>query len=175
MGMFSKLFGNKLEKALLSAAKKGDLAEVRSLLDNNPELDLAQAMTSIFGNTALHLAAENRHTQLVEFLIDKGAEVNATTKEGSTPLHLTALKGQGELAEVLLARGADVQAEDNNGNTPLHGTAFKGHTDVAELLLSKGADVNAKNKSGATPLGLAKDHAPTKDVVEFLQKHGGTK
>ncbi len=173
MGRF---FGKKIERAFLNAAKKGDLARIESLLDNNRGLDLDNVKTSIFGKRPLHLAAENDHAQVVEFLLAKGANVNATEREmTNTPLHLAACEGYAQIAELLLSKGADINAQNTNGSTPLWEAVIWGRMRMVEVLIAKGADVNARAKSripslirGATPLWLAKDGGH-EEIVELLR------
>ena len=108
------------------------------------------------GATDLHFAAENGWAKLAQWLIDKGADVNAKTKDvnGYTPLHRAAYYNAADVAKVLLAKGANVNAQDSNPNfrwTPLNYAVSENAVDVAKILLANGADVNSK-MSGATPL-----------------------
>jgi ankyrin repeat protein len=55
--------------------------------------------------------------QAVEFLTDRGADVNAQDPDGCTPLHLAAGWGSKEVCEYLLSRGADKSIVDKKGRT----------------------------------------------------------
>ena len=69
--------------------------------------------------TPLHFAIYKDNSEIVELLIDKGADVNAKAVGGQTPLHVNTI--QLEVAELLIDKGADVNAKsDDNGDTPLH-------------------------------------------------------
>ncbi len=74
----------------------------------------------------MHLAilADQRH--VVEFLIEKGANLGARPKDehGGTPLHWAAALGRIEMVKQLLSAGADINAPDNHGYTPLDATAY---------------------------------------------------
>jgi uncharacterized protein len=77
-----------------------------------------------YGVTALHWAINTGKYPLAEFLIEKGADVNASiaTKpgaEGATPLHFAAGHGQSPLVKLLLAKGANPTAKTKDGKTPL--------------------------------------------------------
>ena len=59
-------------------------------------------------------------------LIDRGADVTATTKAGKTALHAAAARERPELAMLLLQSGAGLTAQDDEGMTPMHEAAFRG-------------------------------------------------
>jgi len=73
---------------VILAAKKGDMARVRSLCEDNPSLSAAKSKTD---ETVLHwvsrYARGPQELSLVEFLIENGADVNALDNSGMTPLH----------------------------------------------------------------------------------------
>jgi ankyrin repeat protein len=151
------------------AAKAGDLAKVKVLLTENPEL----VSSKWYGRMPLHEAAVNGHKDVVELLLAKGADVNAKDRNGNmTPLHWGVWSYKKDVVELLLANGADVKARNNNGLTPLHMAAQRGLKDIAELLLAKGAEVTASNNNGETPLHMAAQRG-RKDMAELLRQHGG--
>ena len=117
------------------------------------------------------LAAYNGHTEIVEVLLAKGADVHAKRDDGWTALLMASQNGHPEIAEALLAKGADVNAKTNGGHTALIQAAQNGHTDIAETLLAKGADVNAKRNDGATALILAAQKGHT-EIVQLLKEAG---
>jgi ankyrin repeat protein len=119
------------------AAAAGDLAKVKALLKDNPELVSSRDSN---GNTALHLAAEKGRQGVAELLLIYTAEVNARNQFGWTPLHLAARNGHKDVAKLLLANKADLNAKDNTsaGYAPLHYAAEHGHKDIVELLRQNG-------------------------------------
>ena len=107
-------------------------------------------------NKALIEAAENGHVEVCLFLIEQGANVNATNWLGWTPLLLAAYSGYVDVCRLLIERGANVNATtDNDGMTPLHCAAANGYVDVCRLLIERGANVNAIDRDGMTPLHCA--------------------
>ncbi len=86
------------------AAMRGDLEQVRSMIVLDPELVKAQDK---YGNSPLHIAAYKGRTEIVEFLLSEGAEVNTMSKFGGTALYMASYAGQGEVVDVLIAHGAD--------------------------------------------------------------------
>lgn len=81
---------------------------------------------------------------LVEFMISKGAPVNACTAINVTPLSLCAREGLSNVAEILLKHGADPNVADIKGCTPLMVAAEAGHDAIVECLLLSGADPDAQ-------------------------------
>ena len=130
--------------------------------------------------TALHWAAGNGHTEIVNLLLVKAsnlallsirAYVNAKASNGATALHVAinwaVLQDHVAILQSLIDSGANVNAKDKQGVTALHWAVYKAHEEIAHLLIDKGADVNAKEKSGVTALHTAvqKGHVA---MVELL-------
>jgi ankyrin repeat protein len=119
------------DEAFLSAAKKGKLDEVKSLLAEGVDVDCSDA----FSCTGLFWASANNHKSIVEFLIEKGANLNAGAGVGGTPLARAAYEGHVEVVELLIAKGADVNAKDVSGGSVLDAA----DDSVAEILRKNGA------------------------------------
>lgn len=127
------------EKAMIKAAKTGDIAKLNELLDSDPALTNARDTD---GSTPLHCASWKGIVPVVELLLKRGAEVNATNQNdhwGDTPLHAAAHGNQKAVAELLIANGADVNRVSAYGRTPLQETEFHKATSVAKLLKEHGA------------------------------------
>ena len=87
--------------------------------------------------TALHIAVEASANKTAQFLLLKGAEVNAVRMNMATPLHLAATAGDVETVGMLLNFKADVEAKNINDETPLHKAAFFDNVPVMDLLLNR--------------------------------------
>ena len=112
-----------------------------------------------FGWTPLHAAAYGGNKEVVEFLINKGASINAKECDvGATPLLYAVVKGYKDVAELLIANGADINAKEISGATPLFHAASK---DVADLLITNGADLNTKSNPCFVLDGLAGNEGNT--------------
>lgn len=107
------------------------------------------------GDSGLCRATESCHQEIVEFLLEVGAEVNLRDGNQSTPLMQAAYRASGEIARILIAAGADINAKDDNGYTALMLAAKSANAEVAGELILAGADLDSKDKNGNTALMLA--------------------
>ena len=152
---------------LVDAARDGDTAAVRSLLDQGARVDVAEGD----GTTALHWASYRDDVQTVRLLLDAGADVNATNDLRVTPLWTASQNGSAALVRTLIEAGANPNAALLAGETPLMVAARSGAPDVVELLLTHGAEADARGARGQTALMWAvAQHHPA--VVEVLLAHG---
>ena len=117
--------------------------------------------------TKLHSAAFVGKVEVVNLLLEKGADVNARAKDGATPLHLAVKRGHVLAAKLLFTKGANLTAKDAEGNTPVHLASELYTTEMVKALISMGVMVNQKNESGWTPLHLAANKGKI-EVVETL-------
>ena len=155
------------------AADRGDLESLKALLKSNPRLVSSHSQSPYeYGMTPLHCAARAGNKEVAQFLLAKGADVNALEMGNGTPLLFAAMENHKDVVELLLAHGARVNLKTDDGWTPLHYAAQQGYYDIVELLLAKGADVNAKTNNGWTPLGAAESQHRD-NVAQFLREHGG--
>ena len=92
-------------------------------------------------DTALIYASENGHKEVVEVLLDNGADVNAYNNYGNTALMMASSKGHIKIVEMLLEKEADLDAKNNDGETALIIANENEHKEVVEMLLDNGADV----------------------------------
>ncbi len=90
----------------------------------------------------------------VSWLLSKGADLNARTRQGRSALE-TALYGSNAELVTLLLDKADVKKADDGGNTPLFTAVRRGNAEYVRMLLDKGAELNAQNANGDTVLHLA--------------------
>ena len=120
-------------RAIHQFAINGDAAGVAAeLAQDSSELNLPEDHAL----TALHLAAQNCHSNVVVLLLDRGANIDAKADDQATPLHLAAQEGCTEVVVVLLARSAKINLRDNQQRTPL-GRARQWQQDAVVQLLQQ--------------------------------------
>lgn len=122
-------------KELLQAAKAGDLAKVREILEQNQDLVILSDEHESFD--ALHWATYEGHKDVVAYLLKHGAKVNGKDKYGETPLMLASRLGYPDIVQLLLEHGADAAARNIENQTALDLAMANGHKEVAEILRSR--------------------------------------
>jgi ankyrin repeat protein len=173
--------------ALLYAARDGRAAETKLLLMAEAKANLADPN----GISPLLMAVVNNHLDVARFLLDSGADINASDFWGRTPLWAAVdLRNMDldhgvdtgvdrapviDFIKLLIDRGANVNARtkevhpgrrwlyslgdvswvDMTGQTPFLRAALSGDTVVMRLLLEHGADPNITTLGGTTPLMAA--------------------
>ena len=111
------------ELNIFDAIGEENVLAVQRHLDagTNPDESFIPRGYPFEGASALHVAALVGNEEIVQLLIDNGAniEVKAKDESGGTPLQWVAFFGIDDMTEFLVNAGADINAEDNNGCTPL--------------------------------------------------------
>ncbi|MGB2866682.1 MAG: ankyrin repeat domain-containing protein [Sedimentisphaerales bacterium] len=147
------------------AACRGDLSRIKTLIEEGTDVNTRDG----FGCTPLHWAVLAESPDVADFLIAKGADINAKDTRNLSPLMAACAL---PVVELLISKGADIQGQDAlQGQTKLHMACGGGEKDVADLLIRRGADVNLRDKRGQTPLWIAASGGH-KEIVELLIKKG---
>ncbi|KAH0551120.1 hypothetical protein GP486_007536 [Trichoglossum hirsutum] len=90
------------------------------------------------GQTPLHVAARDGNHQIVQLLVDEGADMDVQAVNLQTPLHMAASNGKSEVVRVLVREGANTAMKDNNDRTPLHLASKNGDSDTVRELVARG-------------------------------------
>uniref|UniRef100_A0A8C1T4V0 Poly [ADP-ribose] polymerase n=1 Tax=Cyprinus carpio TaxID=7962 RepID=A0A8C1T4V0_CYPCA len=144
--------GSAEPRELFEACRSGDLERVKKLVcpENVNSRDTAGRKS-----TPLHFAAGFGRRDVVDYLLQHGANVHARDDGGLISLHNACSFGHAEVVNLLLQHGADANSRDNWNYTPLHEAATKGKIDVCIVLLQHGAEPTIRNTDGRTALDLA--------------------
>jgi ankyrin repeat protein len=157
--------GNTEDNKFVVAAMQGKKEDVEKLLNKGVDVD---AVVKEDSWTALIWASRKGHTDIVELLLNNGANVNLAPYSGVSALHLASKYGHKQIVELLLNKGADVNAETSGKFTALILASEQGNIDIVKLLLDNGADVNAKTTSGRTALIWARENRH-ENIVKLLE------
>ncbi|KAJ7310729.1 hypothetical protein DFH08DRAFT_1046584 [Mycena albidolilacea] len=110
------------------------------------------------------------HAEIVSFLLEKGADVNAPGGRDGSSLQATAAGGHTEIVGMLLEKGADINAAGGRYGSSLQVAAAGGHTEIVSILLEKGADINIARGEYGTVLEIAKTHGHNMIVPMVLER-----
>jgi ankyrin repeat protein len=153
---------------LVTAAKAGDRAAVRSLLNGIPEKVIAGPE----GTAALVWAASHNDVEMADMLLRAGADAKGTNEFGATALYAAATSAELPMMQKLIAAGANANAALLSGETPLMQAARRGNVDVVQALLTAKADPNAKEKNGGQNALMWAVAARQSAVAEALIRAG---
>ncbi|XP_062563251.1 protein phosphatase 1 regulatory subunit 16A-like isoform X1 [Armigeres subalbatus] len=184
---------------LLEAAARNDIAEVAKLLQKGVTPDA----TNMDGLTALHQCCIDDNAEMLNLLLDYGANVNAQDSERWTPLHAAATCGHLNLVKILIGRGANLLSVNADGNMPYDICDDEEALDYIEAEMSKrgvtqelidetraatetqmlkdlqdtaaqGGDLEVPDCQSATPLHIASANGYTRVVEFLLEQHVST-
>ncbi|KAK4198852.1 hypothetical protein QBC40DRAFT_330363 [Triangularia verruculosa] len=123
----------------------------------------------IYGQSALHLAADQGQTDVVRLLLQRGADCNV--RGSVTPLWMATRSARVDIVEMLLQGGADPQAANmHTGETPLSRAAALGHIPIVRLLVQSGGRLDAVDARGWTPLHHAVQNGRKKTLEVLLEE-----
>ncbi len=161
---------------------KYDNDEIRSVIKNNnlnfiknEILVKAESIEEL--NDILFIAAEEKNIEVMETLLESGAEINSINSNGDTPLAVY-IKSYEKVEEnerygvtsrirYLIELGANINAKCSNDETPFLLAMKFDLGDIEQMILNQGANVNVKDNEGNTPFLLAVSQGKTY-VMEYI-------
>lgn len=124
--------------SLHEACQKGKVRKVKELLEDPSIIQYINVGAGVFGYTPLHEATSSRKPEMIEMLLEKGANVNAISNGRYTPLHIAASIGDLKCIEMLLKYNASVKLVDEFGKTPHRTAELNRRNKAARLLKTAG-------------------------------------
>ncbi|KAI0272290.1 ankyrin repeat-containing domain protein [Gloeopeniophorella convolvens] len=156
--------------ALFAALMEGrSLAVIRSLLDGGADVNIKGNLGE---GTALQVAVSRGNRDIVQLLLDHGANIHAPSLRSGSTLQDAVSDGNRDIVQLLLDRGADVNELRGSYGSALERAVSNGNLDVVQVLLDHGADANV---NGSTYKGGALQKAVSNgnlDIVRLLLNHG---
>jgi hemoglobin len=157
--------------AMIATGHRELLAYVRQALSTDPTLVHAR----FDGRTLLHATAATGNVELVEHLLQLGADPDSRDGGGHTPLYSAGnacRQGGAAVVRVLVRAGAGVDTDVGVKRcTPLHMAARRGNVGIAAALLDCGARIEARDSAGETPLRRAVNCGKV-EVARLLLERG---
>lgn len=158
------------DPALFRACQRSTKEVVEVLLNFGAVID----GKNNFNKTCLHAALDTGTIDVVQLLVDRGANIYLTDTNGGTSLHYAASRSYDDdpsFLELMLNLGLDINTVDSNGSTPLHHSAESNKESILKLLLNRGVDINQKNNAGNTAISeIAKENKQLQSA-KILIKH----
>lgn len=170
------------------AAKQNHVEMIKVMIDKGVDINITEdeqvsvsSVAACAGNTPLHVACDKGNKEIVEVLINAGADDTLLNVKGMTPAHLVVslrkfgkeLEEEDRISILELLKNVDVPS--NEGKTPLmvaQSLDYNASLSVTQTLIDKGVDVNHVDNDGNTALILNTKECCNKDVVKELVKAG---
>lgn len=164
---------------LTNAINKGELIQARALIERGADVnakdeDGNSPLLCLLRQSVMAVAELNKNKgnvnwkyygkvhdyisntpDMVQLLVENGADVNAMDNSGVTPLFWAAGAGMIDTVKFLIEKGADVNARAEGGVTPLFVAAEEGMIETVKILIENGSNINVKADNGKTPLSVA--------------------
>ncbi|KAJ8668099.1 hypothetical protein QAD02_009762 [Eretmocerus hayati] len=169
-----------IESALYQACTRNDKLAIEKLL-NDSVIEAPNVLNkpNWNGSTPLNLALKCNSGEVIEYLLDHGADITIKDNEGKTPVHVAFYIESVKWLQMMLVRlsGKAANVDDDNGLSLFHIVCTTNKLEIVQSFLHSGVDVDAQvwNQSklwaGFTPLHFACVYFQT-EVVKVLLDHG---
>ncbi|KAM4641374.1 CARD- and ANK-domain containing inflammasome adapter protein-like [Discoglossus pictus] len=158
--------GAAIDSSIIDAAFNSNNEAIFGLL-----LEYSKGLSPDTLISALFKAVKLNLSGIINALINKGTDVNATNDIHYTPLLLAAELGNGDAAQALITKGAQVDVRTPNLNTALHLAVQGGNISITKLLIQKGININITGPGDQTPLHVAAFHNKH-ELIDILIESG---
>jgi ankyrin repeat protein len=133
---------------IFNAVKNNDLEKVKVFIEKDDSLAHTKDEA---GNTPLHHAAMIGDVEITEYLLSKGANINAQNTQLNTPLHEAIQNRKENISLLLIEKDADVNKTNIHNQTPLHKAASLNQKRTGEMLIANGASIDPVDRWQRTP------------------------
>lgn len=157
---------------IFNYCQNGNIEQVQLLLNQGIAINQRIHDHTRTGRTPLYVASKYGHVNIVQLLIQHGADINIQTlDERSTPLHIAIKNGKRDVVRELLTHNPNLTLRNYRGDTPLHFASLTMRSvDTFKELINHGAHINEKNNDGWTCLHWASRNGHVDIVRELVGK-----
>lgn len=142
-------------REMVSKGENIDYNELKRFLDK-PAHRLA---ASTLNFEQLRNVMQNSSADVLQLLVEHGANVTLKDRSEDTLLHVAARLGSASMVDILIKASVTIDATNNLGRSALHIAAAAGHNDVIKSLVAAGANRDLADKTGKTPRELINQRA----------------
>jgi len=154
---------------LMYAVKRKSLAIINFLLSKG--VDINERDNEGF-NALMHaIAPPNNSMDVIQCLVDHGADFNASGVQQLSPLLLAARNNDFGVARYLVGKGAEINAKDSSGYNSLMYAVLSHNIPMIEFLIENGIAINERNCQEYTALMIASENGYI-NIVKYLVEHG---
>ncbi len=158
----------RFETPIHAACIEGNVERVLQLIENGWDVN---TVSPVRGDTPIFAALQHKHFDVVNALLDHGADVNFAGVGKSTPLHHAALVNNADVIERMMKMGADPTRVDDFRHLPLHYAVERANPRAAKLLLVQPDLMDQPDTHDRTPLDHAVELADPEIALMLL--HAG--
>lgn len=160
----------KLEDALKLYEGQEGVEEIKSLIkkginEKYPNKKIIGYRINIKNMCPIHIAAEFGYIEIVEALIEKGADINITCLYGKTALHKACQSDKIDIVKILIKNGADVNIKNDIKQTALYYALDDGNEEIADILMKNGANLGLEPNHKVQRLDL-----PYREEEYFIER-----
>jgi ankyrin repeat protein len=119
---------------LSDAVLQGDVEKTKKLIKLGADVQVLDDRTNPNGRYPLNWAAWQNNVEIINALLDAGADINKANLTGFTPLHHAIESGSKEAAALLIKRGANLNTVNRSGMTPLQFAEAAGRQEIEAML-----------------------------------------
>ena len=161
--------GQESTALLIRACEQGNCDLVKDLLSGGVDIHAPFTRIIYSGYKAIHVAALYGHVNVVQVLLDSGANIDETDAiKWRRPLHFAAGSRQTSMIRFLLGKGARVDAMTRNAVQPIHEAAWSGSIEALDALIEAGAPVDCPDLLGYQPLHWATLTPNQPEIIKYL-------
>ena len=151
---------------LLTARESGSAEMARLLVLNGADINAQD----ISGDTPLMLAAWRGFESMVDFFLERGAELPAHAENQSELVGYAARNGLTLLFTTLVDAGVDVDLPSVTGGSLLHDAAAGGSDSIVAMLIQHGKGINDRDRYGRTPLHYAAERGRARAAFTLISQ-----
>jgi len=135
--------------------------------------------------TPLMFIALFGYNNLIDVILDKGANIKEKNRAGQSVLHYSVIGGNETIVEKVLSKEVNINSKDLDGRSSLFYAVFNEKIDIVKLLIKNGANVNSANKEGTILDAIEKEskkraknsksrqsRKQIRDIIRYLKRAG---